>query len=121
MLHSLPFEGTIKVRNKGVDAAILADSRTADAAFAASRSLVVCGISTAVLEVTCLSPVDTRTLAYYEQTTGGRLLAMTQEVFEAVRPHLSEDTRLCLFAGGNEKDLIGAVRALRQPAARMDR
>lgn len=56
MLKSLPFEGTIKVRNKGVDIALLADADTVELAFAASRKLVVCGVSTAVLKVTCLDP-----------------------------------------------------------------
>ena len=66
MLQALPFEGTIKVRNKGVDVTLLADKDTAELAFAASRVLVVCGISTAVLEITCWDPIDTRTLSYYE-------------------------------------------------------
>ena len=121
MLDSLPFEGTIKVRNKGVDVAILADSATVEKAFAASRRLVVCGISTAVLEVTCLEPLDTRTLGYYEDTTGGALLAMTREIFEAVRPQVRESTHLWRFGGENERDIISEVRALRQHAISSER
>lgn len=113
MLKSLPFEGTIKVRNKGVDAAILADRDTVDLAFAASRKLVVCGVSTAVLEVTCFSPVDTRTLRYYMETTPC-LLAMTQMIYDTVKPYLSETDTLVVFFGTGEDELIQAVRQMRQ-------
>lgn len=111
MLESLPFEGTIKVKNKGVDAAILADHDCVDMAFSVSRKLVVCGISTAVLEVTCLDPVDTKTLAYYEATTGG-LLTMNADILAAVRPHLKPETKLVLFTGTTEQELFQAVRKL---------
>lgn len=110
MLHALPFEGTIKVRNKGVDIAILADAETVELAFAASRVLVVCGISTAVLEVTCLDPIDTKTLRYYEQTTP-ILFAMTAPILDAVRPHVQADTRVALFDGEGQAALLAAVRS----------
>lgn len=109
MLKSLPFEGTIKVRNKGVDISILADSDTAELAFAASRQLVVCGISTAVLEITCFEPIDTRTLKYYEKTTPC-LLAMTEKIFDAVQPLIGSNTRMILFDGNSTGELVHAVR-----------
>ena len=114
MLKSLPFEGTIKVRNKGVDAAILADCDTVDLAFAASRKLAVCGISTAVLEVTCLSPMDTRTLQYYAEITPC-MLAMTQLIHDAVKPYLlQQNVMIAVFSGKGETDLFCTVRHLRQ-------
>ena len=110
MLESLPFEGTIKVRNKGVDIALLADQNTVDLAFAASRKLVVCGVSTAVLEVTCLSPIDIRTLHSYERITP-RMIALTRPVYDAVRPCLHTEQMLSLFEGQPEESaFIAAVR-----------
>lgn len=109
MLESLPFEGTIKVRNKGVDISILADAQTVDTAFAASRQLVVCGISTAVLEVTCLDPIDIRTLAYYEKTTPC-MLAMTKELQHAVQHALISDVRIQTFEGDTVSQLVQAAR-----------
>ena len=109
MLHDLPFEGTIKVVNKGVDVTLLADADSTELAFAASRALVVCGISTAVLEVTCLDPIDSRTLGYYAQTTPV-LIALSQEILEAARPVLHGQAALLLFDGGDRKALIAAVR-----------
>ena len=111
MLQSLPFEGTIRVRNKGVDITILADVDTVDLAFRASRTLVVCGISTAVLEITCFDPIDTRTLEYYEKNTPC-LLAMTSRIADAVIPCLKHDTRLQRFDGKGETELIQAVRRI---------
>ena len=110
MLESLPFEGTIKVRNKGVDIALLAEQNTVDLAFAASRKLVVCGVSTAVLEVTCLSPIDIRTLHSYERITP-RMIALTRPVYDAVRPCLHTEQMLSLFEGQPEESaFIAAVR-----------
>lgn len=109
MLESLPFEGTIRVRNKGVDVALLADRDTVDMAFAASRKLVVCGVSTAVLEVTCFDPVDTRTLHSYESITPC-MIAMTRQIFDTVRPCLQHKDVLFCFEGAGEDMLIGMVR-----------
>lgn len=111
MLQSLPFEGTIKVRNKGVDITILADADTVDLAFRASRTLVVCGISTAVIEITCFDPIDTRTLEYYEKTTPC-LLAMTSHIADAVTPFLKHGNCLQRFHGRGEAELIQAVRQM---------
>ena len=109
MLKSLPFEGTIKVRNKGVDIALLADADTVELAFAASRKLVVCGVSTAVLEVTCLDPVDTQTLSYYEETTPC-MLALKPEILQAVRPCLAKGYAIEMLERNTEGALIAAVR-----------
>ena len=111
MLKSLPFAGTIKVINKGVDVTVLADRSSVDIAFAASRKLVVCGISTAVLNITCFNPIDTKTLAYYEETTP-RMIAMNQQIFDAVQPHLRKTTRIALLDGTSEQALIDAVRTI---------
>lgn len=111
MLHDLPFEGTMKVRNKGVDVTILADAETVDLAMTTTRSLVVCGISTAVLEVTCLDPVDERTLEYYEDTTKA-LLAMNTELYDAVSSVMKDRKKLFLFKGNGQKELFKTVKSL---------
>lgn len=108
MLQSLPFEGTIKVWNKGVDIALLADADTVELAFAASRKLVVCGVSTAVLEVTCLDPVDTQTLSYYE-ATAPCMLALKPEIQKAVCPYLAKGYAIKMFEGNTEDALITAA------------
>ena len=60
MLKDLPFFGTTRVANKGVDVALIVrPSHTAEAVKAARRC-GVCGISTAVLEVTQTDPPDQR-------------------------------------------------------------
>lgn len=111
MLQSLPFEGTIKVRNKGVDVTLLADADTVELAFTVSRTLVVCGISTAVLEITCWDPIDTRTLSYYEQTTRG-IIAMDEAVWNAVRPYLAASTPFEQCPAGGKDELIAAARRM---------
>ena len=99
----------MKVRNKGVDITVIADETTIDMAFAASRTLAVCGISTAVLGATYLDPVDTRTLSYYEQTTPC-LIAMNARIFDAVSSVLQSNTTMQLFDGTSEAELIQTVR-----------
>lgn len=110
MLHSPPFEGTIRIVNKGADVTILADAETSGLAFAASRKLAVCGISTAVLEAACLEPVDTRTLDFYIAETG-RLLVMQERLKNAVQK-VRPDAPLFCFQGHGEAALIAAVRSL---------
>ncbi|MCQ2499828.1 MAG: hypothetical protein MJ117_00615 [Lachnospiraceae bacterium] len=109
MLHDLPFEGTIKVRNKGVDIAILTDSDFVDTALAATRSLVVCGISTAVLEATCLDPIDERTLGYYEETTRV-IVATSEKLYDSAAAVMKNTKKLRLFRGSSQKELIATVR-----------
>ncbi len=109
MLHAPPFEGTMKVRNKGVDFALLADAETAPLAMAASRRLSVCGISTAVLEETALPEADVRTLQYY----GGIvrcMAAMNERVMQAVRGKTG--CPLYRFDGEGEAALIAAARRM---------
>nr|WP_302650628.1 transketolase C-terminal domain-containing protein [uncultured Agathobaculum sp.] len=113
MLESLPYEGTIRVRNKGVDITLLADAATVELAYAASRKLVVCGVSTAVLEVTCFAPIDTRTLQYYAETTPC-MLAMTQKLYDAVKPYLPETEMIAIFSGSEENELLQTVRQMKQ-------
>ena len=105
MLHKPPFEGTMKVRNKGEDVILLADAGTVSAAMEASRTLAVCGISTAVLEETARPEIDVRTLGYYEQVTR-RMIAMNQAVMNVVSPFIQEDTVLCLFDGGSVTNMV---------------
>ena len=81
MLKDLPFFGTTCVANKGVDVALIVrPSHTAEAVKAASRC-GVCGISTAVLEVTQTDPPDQRTLEYFCTLTG-RLVFEDQQLLE---------------------------------------
>ena len=66
-----------------------------------------------MLEATCLDPVDTRTLSYYEQTTPC-LIAMNARIFDAVSSVLQSNTTMQLFDGTSEAELIQTVRTLRQ-------
>lgn len=111
MLHDLPFEGTIKVRNKGVDAAILTDSNMVETALAATRTLVVCGSSTAVLEATCLDPIDEKTLGYYEDTTR-IIVATSTELYNSALAVMKNPKKLFLFRGSRQKELVALVRSL---------
>ena len=97
----------MKVRNKGVDFALLADAETAPIAMAAARQLSVCGISTAVLEETALPEADVRTLQYY----GGIvrcMAAMNEWVMQAVRGKTG--CPLYQFDGEGEAELLAMVR-----------
>ena len=81
MLKDLPFFGTTRVANKGVDVALIVrPSHTAEAVKAARRC-GVCGISTAVLEVTQTDPPDQRTLEHFCTLTG-RLVFEDQQLLE---------------------------------------
>ena len=70
MLKDLPFSGTTRVINKGVDAALVIRPEQRDAALTAAKICGVRGVSTAVLEVGCLCPPDQRTLEHFCHLTG---------------------------------------------------
>ena len=113
MLESLPYEGTVRVRKMGFVSSFLADAATVELGFSCSRKLVVCGVSTAVLEVTCFAPIDTRTLQYYAETTPC-MLAMTQKLYDAVKPYLPETEMIAIFSGSEENELLQTVRQMKQ-------
>lgn len=113
MLKSLPFEGTIKVVNKGVDVAVITDGINSHTAMAASRPLVVTGISTAVLEVTELEPFDTRTFQYYVDLIN-KFVFVNEEMAVAAKPYLNEDTISYTLDSCSEETIIAAVRKLNQ-------
>src|SRR5665648_833216 len=91
MLPALSFQGTTKVVNKGVDVTIVANEDTIDLVMKASRTLVVRGISTAVLEITCLLPIDESTIRYYVDSTKA-LLFVNQELYQKSKHLLTLDT-----------------------------
>lgn len=111
MLPSLPFQGTTKVVNKGVDITLVADGATIDAAMKASRTLVVRGMSTVVLEVTCLDPIDERTLNHFIDATGA-LVFTNQEVYKSAKYLLKEDTLTDVSITPEPQELIRCVEKI---------
>ncbi len=91
LLPALSFQGTTKVINKGVDITIVADGSTIGTAMKASRILVVRGISTAVLEVTCVTPIDERTISHFVEATGA-LVFINQKLYEESKHLLKTNT-----------------------------
>ena len=81
MLKDLPFTGTTRVANKGVDVALVVLPEHTEDAIKAARVCGVCGISTAVLEVTQLDPPDQRTLEHFCNTTK-KLVFANRELLE---------------------------------------
>lgn len=82
MLKDLSFSGTTRVANKGVDVALVVRPEHTTEAVKAARRCGVCGISTAVLEVTQLDPPDQRTLEHFCALTG-MLVFEDQQLLEA--------------------------------------
>lgn len=82
MLKDLPFTGTTRVANKGVDVALVVLPEHTEDAVKAARLCGVCGISTAVLEVTQLTPPDQRTLEHFCTTTK-KLVFANRELLDA--------------------------------------
>jgi len=105
MLPSLGFEGTAKVVNKGVDVTLITDTAGKDELFQVSRTLVVCGISAAVVEVTELDPVDMKTIRYFEDTTP-ILVFFDQNVSDAVIPLLRPETQYRIIRETNAAQLL---------------
>ena len=111
MLPALSFQGTTKVVNKGVDVTIVANEDTIDLVMKASRTLVVRGISTAVLEITCLLPIDESTIRYYVDSTKA-LLFVNQELYQKSKHLLTLDTFAEVSSTLKELDLIELVEKL---------
>lgn len=105
MLPSLAFEGTTKVINKGVDITIVADGDTKGDAMKASRILVVRGISTVVLEVTCLDPIDERTLNHFIEATSA-LIFTNQSLYMAAKYLLKPETHIAVCILANEQEFV---------------
>lgn len=105
MLPSLPFQGTTKVINKGVDITIVADRDTIGTAMKASRILVVRGISTVVLEVTCLTPIDERTLSHFIEATSA-LIFVNQSLYMATRHLLKPETLTAVCTTASEQEFV---------------
>lgn len=80
MLEDLPFTGTMRVVNKGADAALVVRPADIGEALRAAKRCGVRGVSTAVLEAA--DPPDLRTLAYFCRLTG-RLVFSDQALLEA--------------------------------------
>lgn len=96
MLPEVKINGTAKVINKGVDITLLTTEEDVEKAFYFSRILAVKGISAAVLQLTELKPVDTKTLKYYESTSDG-FVSFQRAVYNAVFSVLGRNTKLCLL------------------------
>lgn len=105
MLPSLPFEGTAKVFNKGVDITFLTDEQGANTAYEVSRYLSVRGISAAVLVVTELYPVDMRTIHYYEEMTR-TFFFLKPDIYNAVVPCLETQTRCWMLKHQEVPELL---------------
>lgn len=76
--------GRTRVVNKGVDVAVFAGSSCIGDAMKASRTLVVKGISTAVIEVLAIEPPDEETIISFAEKTGA-LVFTEQRLYEAFR------------------------------------
>lgn len=111
MLPSLSFQGTTKVVNKGVDVTIVANEKTIEAAMKASRSLVVRGMSTAVLEVTCTDPIDERTISHFVQSTGALVFA-DSFLYESAKRLIKPETFVEVCNISSERELIELVEKI---------
>lgn len=111
LLPSLSFQGTTKVVNKGVDVTLVTDSANIEVAMKASRTLVVRGISTVVLEVTCLSPIDERTMIHFIEATGALVFTNT-DIYEATKHLFKVDTLFDVSDSLKEERLIQCVEKI---------
>lgn len=108
MLKALSFEGTTKVLNKGVDVALVIAPADEKPALYASKVCGVCGVSTAVLCVTQLQPVDKRTLSHFCQTAG-RMVFADRALYEAVRHVLDARVHVFIAPEKNAKSFADTV------------
>lgn len=109
MLENLPFTGTMRVANKGTDAALVVRPVHTPEAMKAARRCGVRGISTAVLEAA--DPPDRRTLEYFCELTG-RLVFADQALLEA-HP-VPPGTRVLAAEECTEAGFAAAVVALKR-------
>ena len=109
--EGLPFFGTTRVANKGVDVTLIVrPSHTAEAVKAARRC-GVCGISTAVLEVTQTDPPDQRTLEHFCTLTG-RLVFEDQQLLEV--HSIPADTKILVAEDCTAEAFSKAVSAIKK-------
>lgn len=85
--------GKTRVINRGVDVAIFASSALAKEAMTASRTIVVKGVSTAVIEVMTIDPLDEETFISFAQKTGA-LVFVEQWLYDEVEELLKDDKDL---------------------------
>lgn len=108
MLKPLPFEGTVKVINKGVDAALVIGKAEEEAALRAAKICGVRGISTAVLQIPESAPADRETFRYYSGLAGVFVFA-DKSLYERCRSLLSDDDRVQVAGAKDEKSFAKAV------------
>jgi len=97
--------------NKGVDVTLVTDSANIEVAMKASRTLVVRGISTVVLEVTCLSPIDERTMIHFIEATGA-LVFTNLDIYQASKYLFKVDTLSDVSDSLNEERMIQCVEKI---------
>lgn len=110
MLEDLPAGGTMRLVNKGVDAALIARPAHIEAALRAAKRCGVRGVSTAVLEAA--DPPDLATLEYFCALTGK--LAFSDQALLEVHA-VPSGVRTLAAKGPTEKDFSDAVMALQRP------
>jgi transketolase C-terminal domain/subunit len=87
--------GKTRVVNKGVDVAVIASSNTVAEAMKASRTLVVKGISTAVIEVMTVSPLDEGTFLSFAKKTKAMIFT-EQYIYESAAELLHKQQPLII-------------------------
>lgn len=110
-MEALSFSGTTRVANKGVDVALVVLPEHTERAIQAARICGVCGISTAVLEVTRLDPPDQRTMDHF-CATAGKLVFESEELLSAHR--IPEGVKVCVVGDCEVKTLVNAVAAIKR-------
>lgn len=113
MLEALPFTGTTRVANKGVDVALVVYPTSTESAIQAARICGVCGISTAVLEVTQLYPPDQRTLEHF-CVTAGKLVFESETLMLAHQ--IPKGIDVCILENSSVKAMSDAVFAIKRKA-----
>lgn len=113
MLKPLPFEGTVKVINKGTDAVIVAGRPERDAALQAAKVCGVRGISTAVLEIPETEDAYSRTFQYYSELAGVYVFS-DRELYERCRTLLSASDRVGIAEHKDTESFERAVLAARK-------
>lgn len=82
--------GKSRIINKGTDVTIIASSEKSENAMKASRTLVVKGISTAIIELLTLDYLDKETILNYANKTKA-LVFIDKNIYELSREFLNDD------------------------------
>ncbi|KZL89243.1 transketolase C-terminal domain-containing protein [Clostridium magnum] len=82
--------GRTRILNKGTDVAIITSSAKSPDAMKASRTLVVRGISTAIIEVLNIDFLDKDTILEYANKTGA-LVFIDREIYDKARMFINKD------------------------------